>query len=237
VAIAVTVDKEQQPWEVQVTVTSVADVPSGDYRLFVEAVEASITYSSPPGSNGEKWFPNVFRKFLSASSGDPLTLPAVGESQTFSYTLQPHTDWDVDSIYVLAFVQDYQRRTVLNSGSSLFRPLLLISQSPGITEIAANSSQNLQFEIRTDATVLAQVSVSIEAPEGWSVEARINGEPIAEVDTVQIDPSAVNGQITVHAGQQPGYAIISFVLRCSVAPFLPGIWGWERSYATVALNR
>ena len=212
IAVAVTLDKEQQPWEVQVTVTSVADVPSGDYRLFVEAVEENITYSSPPGSNGEKWFPNVFRKFLSASTGDPITLTAAGESQTFTYTVQPHTDWDVDSIYVLAFVQDYQTRTVLNSGSSLFRPLLLISQSPGITEISANSSQDLQFEIRTDAAVVAQVSVSIEAPEGWSVEAKLNGETIAALDTVQIDPASVNGQITVHAGEQPGYAIISFVV-------------------------
>ncbi len=212
IAISVDLDRTQQPWQATVTITSVAEVPDGDYRLFVAAVEEHITYATPPGSNGEKEFPNVFRRFLSKVSGDTITLPAVGESRTWTYTVEPHTAWDFDSVYVLAFVQEYQTRTVLNSGSSLFRPLLVISKSPGISEVAAGSAADLQFEIHTGTVAVCAISVTATAPEGWSVQASVAGTEIDGSDTLQIDPTVSNGVVTVQTGNQPGYAIVSIVV-------------------------
>src|SRR6185295_6281483 len=72
--------------DVTVTVSSIGTPPTGSFVLRTAIIERNVTYATPPGNNGETYFPNVFRKMLPSSNGDPITLPSQGNSVTFNYT-------------------------------------------------------------------------------------------------------------------------------------------------------
>jgi hypothetical protein len=107
---------------VKVKVYTVDTVPSANYKIRVAVNEQWVHYATPPGSNGEKDFPDVFRKMLPNTTGDAYTPAAIGDSVTFTYTYTLDlTHWDTAQIYSLAFIQNETTKEVLNSGSS-FNP-------------------------------------------------------------------------------------------------------------------
>jgi hypothetical protein len=92
-------------------------------RMRVAVVETELNYSTAPGTNGEKYFPNVFRKFISDNGSLPdhygeKYLPASGgDFIEYNYTFALDSEWDADNIYIIAWVQGNSKE-VLNSGSS-----------------------------------------------------------------------------------------------------------------------
>ncbi len=101
---------------VSIEIKTTGDI-SGDYTLQTAVVERMVSYNSPPGNNGEKDFPNVFRETLTGS-GESFTLAPNGESVTYTYSYNLEDSWQADEIYVIAFVQDNATKEVINSGSS-----------------------------------------------------------------------------------------------------------------------
>jgi hypothetical protein len=121
--------------DVTVTVNSLGAPPSGNLRLFVAVVEKEINQTT---GNGEDVHHNVLRDFLTANTGDAFTPPASGNGTTFSFSYSIDNDWNADEIYVLAFVQNWDSKEVINSGSSL---------DPAVTSTAnpMESSADLQL--------------------------------------------------------------------------------------------
>jgi thiol-disulfide isomerase/thioredoxin len=97
-----------------VTVTILSNLPSGNYYLRVMAIERIITYTSPPGSNGETMFPDVFRHSYPTSQGTSITTTAGTYNYIFTYKRDPV--WVDSMIYTLAFVQNDANKEMLNSG-------------------------------------------------------------------------------------------------------------------------
>ncbi len=102
--------------DVTVTVNSLETAPTGDLRLFVAVLEKEINQTT---GNGESVHHNVLRDFISENTGDPVTPSAPGGSVTFNYNYSIDANWNADEIYVLAFVQIFDTKEVINSGSSL----------------------------------------------------------------------------------------------------------------------
>jgi len=97
-----------------VVITKLANLPSGTYYLRVMAVEKKIIYSSPPGTNGETVFPEVFRRAFPSSLGTSITTTAGTETYIFKYKRESVM---VDSMmYTIAFLQNDVNKEVLNSG-------------------------------------------------------------------------------------------------------------------------
>ncbi|MCH8904277.1 MAG: Omp28-related outer membrane protein [Bacteroidetes bacterium] len=154
--------------DVTITVTTVGiPPPSTSWRIRTAVVEKEINYSSPPGSNGEKYFPNVFRTFLPHAGGETFDPVTQGNVTTYTYTYPlDFAVWDTSQIYVIAFVQENGTRDIINSGSSI-DPLptpsgindVQVSNIPymsqnypnpasGITSVKLyNTGSDLQFEI------------------------------------------------------------------------------------------
>lgn len=98
-----------------VTIEVLASVPSGTYKLRVAAVEELITFATPPGSNGEKEFPNVFRKFIANGQvGETVNLQ-VGQIVTYKYSYTLNSKWKRDQMYTIAWVQNETSKEILNS--------------------------------------------------------------------------------------------------------------------------
>ena len=86
----------------------------GQYYLRVHAIERKITYATPPGSNGESIFYDVFRKAYPTSLGTVVP-KAVG-----NYNFTSNTSWNlptwVDSmIYTAAFIQNNATKEIIKS--------------------------------------------------------------------------------------------------------------------------
>lgn len=98
-----------------VVLTKLSNLPSGTYFLRVMAVEKKITYTVPPGTNGETVFPEVFRRALPNSNGTSITTSAGTETYIFKYKIEnpPMVD---SMMYTIAFLQNDANKEVLNSG-------------------------------------------------------------------------------------------------------------------------
>lgn len=93
------------------------NLPSGNYKLRVMAVEGVIEYAVPPGSNGERIFEHVFRRGFPDMNGTPISEASGNYEYVFTYSLEDH--WVDTSIYTIAFVQnDASGKEVLNCASA-----------------------------------------------------------------------------------------------------------------------
>ena len=95
-----------------ITVNNLYNLSGRDLRLHVYALEKSIIYTNPPGTNGEKVFRDVFRRAYPDINGSPVSgLPGITQ-----YIYKYHIDslWQDTSIYTLTFIQNDNNHEVLN---------------------------------------------------------------------------------------------------------------------------
>lgn len=104
--------------EVKVKALIVSDLPTGTWKLRVYAVEHPMNYTSAPGSNGEKYFPHVFRKAIPNSDGE--VIPTTPGRYEFIYRYKFEPAWNDTNLYSVAVVQDDISKEVANTGSSKF---------------------------------------------------------------------------------------------------------------------
>ncbi len=99
----------------QMRIKSVGTPPSGNYRLYAAVVEKIVNYSAP---NGETVHHNVFRQFLTPTTGQPQSLPAQGGGTSlvvYNYTL--NANWVANQAYVVTWIANETTKEVLNSGT------------------------------------------------------------------------------------------------------------------------
>jgi hypothetical protein len=103
--------------QADVTVTVHVPMPAGNYYLRVHAIERKIEYSSPPGTNGETVFYDVFRRAFPNSTGTVIPNNAGTYNFTFKYPVDTAV-WVDSMIYTTAFVQNDITKEVINSGKA-----------------------------------------------------------------------------------------------------------------------
>ncbi len=97
-----------------ITLNLVAPLPAGNHYLRVMAVERWIHYASPPGSNGEADFYDVFRKAYPDILGTSIPTSAGTYNYSFTYPIDMAV-WVDSMIYSIAFVQDDVSKIVWGS--------------------------------------------------------------------------------------------------------------------------
>lgn len=173
--------------DVKVKVTTIGTVPSGSYVVRAAIIEQDVNYGTAPGTNGEKYFPNVFKNMLPSTTGDPYTPAAQGDSVIYNYSFPIDGSWNLSEIYTTAFVQNETNQKILNSGSSLDVPA-------GITYGQLNiTSQAFQTGAPATATTyvgtVSNTGTSSEnykikfissQPGSWATVFSINGTAYAD---------------------------------------------------------
>jgi hypothetical protein len=153
---------------------------SNNLRLRVYAIERRKLYSSPPGSNGETNFYDIFRQAYPDSAGIIIS-NVLG---TYQYIYKYHRDstWTDSLVYTLAFVQDDNTKEVLNCGKgrqirnffksySNIKPVSIIRKADLKNKIPLSYHRN----IIKDKDSLTPGDFSIEGfegpfpPLGWTV--------------------------------------------------------------------
>ena len=103
-----------------ISLNVVSNLPSGNYKLRVMAIEKKIVYSTPPGSNGETIFYTVFRR--ACPNTDGVVIPTNSGTYNYTYTYKRETAWIDTSLYTVAFVQNDNNKEVINSSISTYIP-------------------------------------------------------------------------------------------------------------------
>lgn len=163
--------------DVTVKINGINNSPTGNYVLRVAVVEKMVNYATPPGSNGEMAFPNVFRKMLPSTTGDPITMPAMGQNvvKNYSYTLDP--TWNAAQMYVVAYIQEETSHTVLNSGTSKDWLVSYISNGASAFQSPANQVTSMagSLDNAMNDIQLLNVTLTSDAPTSWIGGINYNG--------------------------------------------------------------
>ncbi len=111
--------------------------------------EDSIQYSSPPGSNGETFFPWVMRKMLPTGGGTPVILNP-GQLKYLEYKYKIDPVWNNNVISHLVYVQDNGTKEVLNAGKTI-KNFAMIS-NPGFRSVNQGSANSGTYKIKIPFT-------------------------------------------------------------------------------------
>ncbi len=101
--------------DVTVTVTAKNDFTSGTFRLMTALEEDTITYGTPPGTNGELDFFQVMRYLLPDSDGVFLPAMTANQSLSFNSSFVVDASFVESQLRVIVFIQDDVNRKVYQS--------------------------------------------------------------------------------------------------------------------------
>ena len=195
---------------VHATLTSAGLVPSANLRVRALVIEREISYSSPPGTNGEKEFPNVFRRFLNTPDGEAFTPAALGESMELQWTYDlDATAWDTTRIFAVVFAQLDGTKEVINAGTSTLPDIELVTEDALFKKGMPQQPTTFSARILNFGTADAQVRLRLSGvqPLDWTATLAVNGTPVASESDVTIPAGGeVPLLITVNVGDKPGIA-------------------------------
>jgi hypothetical protein len=131
--IAITVTDQRIPGDSvksTIVLNVVNNLPAGNYKLRVMAIEGVIIYSTPPGTNGESIFKQVFRRAYPNTTG--VDIPTTTGTYSYTYTYKREAAWVDTSIYTVAFVQNDVNKEVINSARGYYTATSIGKNNEGI---------------------------------------------------------------------------------------------------------
>lgn len=216
---------------VTIEIKTTGDI-SGDYALQTAVVEREVNYTSAPGSNGEKDFPNVFRATLTGI-GETLTLAPIGESVTLNYTYTIDDSWDAEEVYVIAFVQNNATKQVINSGSSDDPDYAFYSADNRFKASEAAAEVNFSSTFNTGGGGFYEITLVSSQPEDWTATMEISGQTGDGVMTINTAP---NQELTINLIVDPSIAPAVGDYTIEVEPFNNETYSAQRVAFNVISN-
>lgn len=206
-----------------IIISTVGEIPTGNWKLLVAVIEKQIVYTVAPGSNGEKVFPNVFRQMLPSIDGETVAFANIGNEVTYSYTFPTQAAWNLDEIQVIAFIQDANTKQVLNTGANFDPSVTFTTQNPDqIVKKGSNgtvTSFNVPITSLNNETQQYKVVLSTNAPNDWTSFFEINGtsyDTEAEVTLNALGTQNIN--LTTLTGNTPFLATYTITVTSLIDP-------------------
>ena len=199
---------------VQVKVFTLAIVPSANYKIRVAVCEKWKHYTSAPGSNGEKDFPDVFRKALPNSAGDVYAPAAIGDSVIFTYTYNLDlSTWDTTQIYSTAYIQNETTKEIINSGTSISPGWELVPVDACFYKGIPGETKPFHYQLVNlkPASVTFKIKVMSEQPADWGVSFTVNSIPYNDSAEISI-PAKSTFDMLVNIDIGSGNALANYSL-------------------------
>ena len=223
--------------DVSVTIKTVGTLPLGSYTLYVSVVERNVTYTTAPGTNGELYFPNVFRVMATGgttpnnANGVPVTLPSTGNSITmgpYNY-LESVAIFNATELASVAWIQNDATKEVIQCGASYDPPVnyIMTTATNDVLNGAVSSTNN--FSITTGNSSATPetftYTLSSNAPGNWSSSFTVNGSPYTTTGTVTIPANTVYpATITVIPGASPAVSRYTLTMQSTTNPTAPAMF-------------
>lgn len=204
--------------DVRIVVHSLLSTPPANYVIRAAVIEKEINYTTAPGSNGEKHFPDVFRKLLPNAGGDPFTPAPAGDSVVFNYSYSLDiTNWDTSKIYIVAFIQNTVTKEILNSGSNIDPQWEAVPVSKSFLGTSKNSTKVFHFNLYNLSDSASDFLVKLESdmPAGWNSYFEINSNQSNDSLQVSLPPHAqVSFSLTVETDNEHAISSHTLFIKC-----------------------
>lgn len=189
-----------------ITLTGVTPVTQTNLKFRVAIIERMIQYTTPPGSNGEKIFPDVMRKMYPDPNGYTVTSINPGEVLTYYVSYPVNAAWKWQDLAVIGWLQSDATKEVIQSNISV--PTFVIqSEEPMGEFLETNNSYTKTLKIFNDNDVTLHLRVKLtdaQVPSSWSYSLTYNGNTYDSVDvTIAVDDSAMFN-LNVNTSSNPG---------------------------------
>ncbi|MDP4280946.1 MAG: Omp28-related outer membrane protein [Bacteroidota bacterium] len=200
-----------------VKVFTLDTIPSANYKIRVAVVEKWIHYTSAPGTNGEKDFPDVFRKMIPSTAGDSYTPAAIGDSISFDYTYAlDKTTWDTTQIYSIAFIQNDATKEVINSGSSIGPAWELYGVNVPYQNATYGDHKTIQYKMANlgNTTGHYRIIFNPSKPADWTSGIIIDGTSYPDSVDVTIPAKTIKDlTLDLTIGDKAGLGIFNLAMK------------------------
>lgn len=134
-----------------ITIDIMEELPSGNYKLRIYALDRKIVYDYAPGNNGEKEFEYVFRRGYPNMTG--TSIPLTVGTHEYTVTYEREAIWGSGLIYTMAFVQNDNTKEILNADMSNFyyAPQAAPLAAPQNNKVTESSSVVLSWKEAVNA--------------------------------------------------------------------------------------
>jgi thiol-disulfide isomerase/thioredoxin len=153
-----------------IVINVVSALPSNvDYRLRINAIERKISYTTPPGSNGETTFYDVFRKQFPSING--ITVNYTPGTYTIEYKYKRESAWVDSMMYTSVFIQDEYTHEIINGAKARNYYVYDKIEQPAVTD---NSIEPKFSSLETNPLLVGN-GIEMEnmegtiPPPGWSI--------------------------------------------------------------------
>lgn len=157
-----------------ITLNLLSNLPSGNYKLRVMALERHVIFTSPPGSNGETHFEHVFRRAYPNTTG--VSIQTTAGTYQYIYTYKRESAWIDTSVYTIAFVQNDVNREVINVAKGSFNPSGVVSGSEIPRQYSLSQNYPNPFN--------PQTLIKFTLPEDANVTLKVFNTIGAEIKTI-----------------------------------------------------
>ncbi len=196
--------------DIDLTITASQDFTGGDLVAHVVIVEKTISFTAPPGSNGERDFHNVMKKMLPNGNGTDIKDSWTnGESMNLSLSWDFENVYNLDEIEVVAFIQDNRGQEVLQAAHSAANLMAAGANDVAITRATGFSSFDTEgicgsettptIEILnggssnlSSAKIYYSINGGMEQEYDWSGNLRFLDKQVVSLPAIGFTNQAVN---------------------------------------------
>ena len=226
---------EDTNFVVNVSVTNAENISGDSLKLRVAVIEREINFASSPGSNGETYYTNVFRKFLPDAAGTDIAFSGQG-TQTFSFSIKIDGEWNAKELAAVAWIQNDANKKVLQSNISV--PTFRINSSESSADLLKPNSEVVKhyaiFNSTEDTLKLAIKTDVKENTADWDYSVIYQG---AEYDSFKVSLPAgdtLKYGLKIKVNNSEGSIKIGIV---AINENDPHKWGNSSDYYGLAVER
>jgi hypothetical protein len=189
--------------QVLVDVSTLGQIGTAGLVLRGAVVESDISYTTAPGSNGEKDFPNVFRRFINTPAGQAFTPAPIGQTVSLNFDYELNGEWDASKIFTVVWIQLESTKEVINASAAFMPAVELITEGDIFVKGNAQTPSAFSLLVQNlgDADQNVKLSFASEQASDWSATFSVDGTP-ATSDVDVLVPA--NGSVPVSIDVVPG---------------------------------
>lgn len=162
----------------------------GNPILRIAVNEKVISWSAPPGTNGEQEFHHVMKKYLPTPAGTNIKeIATTGTSKTYTFTYPFKSVYDISTLEAVAFIQNDNDKSVLQAEAADF-PFVQTTGPDAVLRFGSPSNQSSSIKLCGTSTtaVIDVTSTGTEAIKSIKFSSSINGGPKSDYTYTATSP-------------------------------------------------
>ncbi|MEZ4886180.1 MAG: T9SS type A sorting domain-containing protein [Chitinophagales bacterium] len=191
---------------INVKITAKNDINNNNLVAHVVVVEDMVSYDSPPGSNGEKDFPQVMRKMFPGSGGTAIPAQTAGMENELSFSYDYPSFVDPSLLRTVVFIQNRTTKQILQGYNSTGQTGTNVESNVKGGEIKGlGVTVAVQDELCPGANT---GSITVEATQAQGVYAVVWDNIMSTSNTVSdLSPGVYSFTVIDEMGTQEQYAV------------------------------